>query len=219
MVCGSMHLVSGVRSTSGAWINLVCGAMYLVSGIRSTSGVWCADQCIWCLVCGELGRKDSFSQLQNFSSSIEEKSSKGTQKHFKLIRFCIKNVVRIQTNHTNWWWPSNISPSLCQSGGNPLKEEQTTNTKLRIEASSAGGEDWASLRLRWPFQACCSTTTDLSQSTDPSQHSCSQNPLWTCPSSFPEIKMAEEEVDIDLADPEVSSLYKLSIRCAQKNKV
>merc|ERR1712183_1133132 len=28
----------------------------------------------------------------------------------------------------------------------------------------------------------------------------SQSPLWT---SFPEIKMAEEEVDIDLADPEV----------------
>ena len=166
-----------------------------------------------------MGRKDSFSQLQNFSSSTEEKSSIGTQKHFELIGFCIcllrwaiKNVVRIQTNHTNWWWPSNISPSLCQSGGNPLKEEQTTNTKLRIEASSAGGEDWASLRLRWPFQACCSTTTDLSQSTDPSQHSCSQNPLWTCPSSFPEIKMAEEEVDIDLADPEVDSLISINFR-------
>merc|ERR1712037_704606 len=48
---------------------------------------------------------------------------------------------------------------------------------------------------------------DLSQSTDPSQHSPSpsHSPLWTSPSSFPEIKfkMAEEEVDIDLADPEV----------------
>ena len=174
-------------NASGVWCQIYIWCLDQ-SGVRSNvSGVWYQIY-IWCLVCRSMdlmsggrrvGQKRLFlSVAKNFSSSIEEKSSKGTQKHFKLIRFCIcllrwaiKNVVRIQTNHTNWWWPSNISPSLCQSGGNPLKEEQTTNTKLRIEASSAGGEDWASLRLRWPFQACCSTTTDLSQSTDPSQHS------------------------------------------------
>ena len=125
---------NGVRvNASGVWYQiyiwcLVCGS------------IWCLDQWIWCLVCGELGRKDSFSQLQNFSSSIEEKSSKGTQKHFKLIRFCIKNVVRIQTNHTNWWWPSNISPSLCQSGGNPLKER--ADDEYEITNRSVIGRWW-----------------------------------------------------------------------------
>ena len=83
-----------------------------------------------------------------------------------------------------------------------VRDEQT-NTKLRIEASSAGGGGPPSASAG-PSKPAQPPETSLSRRIPLNTPVRLLKALWTIPSSFPEIKMAEEEVDIDLADPEVS---------------
>ena len=88
-----------------------------------------------------------------------------------------------------------------------LRDEQT-NTKLRIEASSAGGGGLPPpplalpslltvLNHQRPLSVDGSLSTLLLGFSKPPRS-------FLIPYSFADSKMAEEEVDIDLADPEVS---------------
>ena len=82
-----------------------------------------------------------------------------------------------------------------------MREEQT-NTKLRIEASSVGGargppsaSDGRSKPAAQPPETSLSRRIRLLLA--PVRQRIQSHPV------NPDIKMAEEEVDIDLADPEV----------------